>query len=139
MTPTSAFDGHGYDGMKSSSDGDKRRSGPAAITMAELSHATDTTFDAEVLDSDRPVLVDFWADWCQPCKMIEPHLKAIATEMSDKLRVVKVDMDESPGVAGRFGVLSIPTVVLFDNGEEKVRLVGARPKDAIVSEIKPFL
>ena len=107
--------------------------------MAELSHATDTTFDAEVLDSDRPVLVDFWADWCQPCKMIEPHLKAIATEMSDKLRVVKVDMDESPGVAGRFGVLSIPTVVLFDNGEEKVRLVGARPKDAIVSEIKPFL
>ncbi|MGH2772290.1 MAG: thioredoxin [Actinomycetota bacterium] len=107
--------------------------------MAELSHATDTTFDAEVLDSDRPVLVDFWADWCQPCKMIEPHLKAIATEMSDKLRVVKVDMDESPGVAGRFGVLSIPTVVLFDNGEEKVRLVGARPKDAIVSEIKRFL
>ncbi|MGI8426803.1 MAG: thioredoxin [Actinomycetota bacterium] len=105
----------------------------------ELTHATDSTFDSEVLDSDRPVLVDFWADWCQPCKMVEPHLKAIAEEMPDKIRVVKVNLDDSPGVAGRFGVLSIPTMVLFNDGVEKTRLVGARPKEAIVSEIEQYL
>lgn len=107
--------------------------------MAELTHATDTTFDGEVLDSDRPVLVDFWAEWCHPCKMVEPHLKAIADEMPDKVRVVKVNLDESPGVAGRFGVMSIPTMVLFTEGVEKTRLVGARPKEAILSEIQPYL
>jgi len=107
--------------------------------MAELTHATDSTFDGEVLDSDRPVLVDFWADWCQPCKMVEPHLKAIAEEMPDKIRIIKVDMDESPEIVGRFGVFSIPTMVLFSEGVEKIRLVGARPKEAILSEIRPFL
>ena len=107
--------------------------------IMELTHATDSTFDSEVLDSDRPVLVDFWADWCQPCKMVEPHLKAIAEEMPDKIRVVKVNLDDSPGVAGRFGVLSIPTMVLFNDGVEKTRLVGARPKEAIVSEIEQYL
>lgn len=107
--------------------------------MPELAHATDSTFDGEVLDSDRPVLVDFWADWCQPCKMIEPHLKSIADEMPDKVRIVKVNLDDSPGIASRFGVMSIPTMVLFNDGVEKVRLVGARPKDAILSEIQPYL
>lgn len=107
--------------------------------MPELTHATDSTFDGEVLDSDRPVLVDFWADWCQPCKMIEPHLRSIADEMPDKVRIVKVNLDDSPGVASRFGVMSIPTMVLFNDGVEKVRLVGARPKDAILSEIQPYL
>lgn len=107
--------------------------------MAELTHATDSTFDGEVLDSDRPVLVDFWAEWCHPCKMVEPHLKAIADEMPEKVRVVKVNLDESPGVAGRFGVMSIPTMVLFTEGVEKTRLVGARPKEAILSEIQPYL
>lgn len=107
--------------------------------MAELTHATDSTFDGEVLDSDRPVLVDFWAEWCHPCKMVEPHLKAIAEEMPEKVRIVKVNLDESPGVAGRFGVMSIPTMVLFTEGVEKTRLVGARPKEAILSEIQPYL
>ena len=107
--------------------------------MSELTHATDSTFDGEVLDSDRPVLVDFWADWCQPCKMIEPHLVAIADEMPEKIRIVKVNLDESPGTASRFGVMSIPTMVLFNEGVEKVRLVGARPKEAILSEISPYL
>lgn len=107
--------------------------------MADLTQATDSTFDGEVLDSDRPVLVDFWAEWCHPCKMVEPHLKAIADEMPEKVRIVKVNLDESPGVAGRFGVMSIPTMVLFNEGVEKTRLVGARPKEAILSEIQQYL
>lgn len=107
--------------------------------MTELTHATDSTFDGEVLDSDRPVLVDFWAEWCHPCKLVEPHLKAIADEMPEKVRIVKVNLDESPGVAGRFGVMSIPTMVLFNEGVEKTRLVGARPKEAILSEIQQYL
>jgi len=107
--------------------------------MADLTHVNDETFDAEVLDSDRPVLVDFWADWCNPCKMVEPHLVALAEEHSDSLRVVKVNLDENPRTAGRYGVMSIPTMMLIVDGVERARLVGARPKAAIWSEIESYV
>jgi thioredoxin len=107
--------------------------------MADLTAVTDETFDSEVLDSDRPVLVDFWADWCHPCHLIEPHVKAIADEYSAKLKVVKLNLDENPQTAGRFGVMSIPTLMLFVEGAQKARVVGARPKEAILSEIGSFI
>lgn len=107
--------------------------------MGEFTHVTDANFEAEVIDSDRPVLVDFWADWCNPCKMVEPHLKAISDENGDKVKVVKLNLDENPRTASRFGVMSIPTMMLFSDGVEQTRLVGARPKAAIWAEIEPFL
>lgn len=107
--------------------------------MNKLAAATDESFDAEVVDSERPVLVDFWAEWCHPCHLIEPHVKAISEEYIEKLKVVKLNIDENPETARRFGVMSIPTLLLFVDGAEKARLIGARPKDAILDEIKGFL
>lgn len=107
--------------------------------MANIPQVNDSNFDVEVLTQDRPVLVDFWADWCGPCKIIEPHLVAISEELSSKLRVVGLDIDANPRTAGRFGVMSIPTVILFNGGEEVVRLIGAQPKPKILAQIEPFL
>lgn len=107
--------------------------------MGELIHVTDETFRAEVLDSDLPVLVDLWADWCRPCHMIEPHVKAIAEEKSGSLKVVKLNIDEHSATPRSFGVMSIPTLLLFVDGQEKARLIGARPKEAILEEIEPHL
>jgi thioredoxin 1 len=104
--------------------------------MAELKHLTDQDFDAEVVDSDSPVLVDFWADWCQPCHVIAPEVKALAEEQAGKLKVAKLDIDANPQVASRYGVMSIPTLLLFVDGQEKARIVGAMRKDAIWSEIE---
>lgn len=107
--------------------------------MADLTHVTDETFRSEVLDSDRPVLVDLWADWCRPCHLIEPHVKAIADEKSGSLKVVKLNIDENPTTPRSYGVMSIPTLLLFVDGEEKARLVGTRPKEAILEQIEPHL
>lgn len=107
--------------------------------MAKTNPITDESWSSEVSDSDRPVLVDFWAEWCHPCKLIEPHVDAIASEYPEKLKVVKLNTDENPVTAGRYGVMSIPTLMLFVDGVEKARIVGARPKDAILSEIQPYL
>jgi thioredoxin 1 len=107
--------------------------------MADLTKITDENFNAEVIDSANPVLVDFWADWCRPCHMIEPHVKAIAEEYSGKLKVTKLNIDENPRTAQRYGVMSIPTLLLFIDGAEKERIVGAYPKDQIVGQIKQHL
>jgi thioredoxin 1 len=107
-----------------------------------MSHAfavNDANFDQEVLKSPTPVLVDFWAAWCGPCKALAPAIDQIATELVDKLKVVKVDVDENMEVSGRYGVLSIPTMALFKNGEIVEKMVGAYPKGAIVSKILPHL
>jgi thioredoxin 1 len=96
--------------------------------MADLVQVGEETFDIEVLDSDRPVLIDFWAEWCHPCHLIAPHVEAISSELSAKLKVVKVNVDENPELAGRYGVMSIPTLLLLTQGVEKVRMVGARSK-----------
>jgi thioredoxin 1 len=107
--------------------------------MAELSHITDGDFSEEVLESSQPVLIDFWAEWCQPCHMIAPHVQAIANEYEGVLRVVKMDIDENPMTPGQYGVMSIPTLMLFKDGEVVERLMGARPKDHILAKIAPHL
>lgn len=107
--------------------------------MATPLEITDATFQAEVLDSDKPVLVDFWADWCGPCRMIAPSVKAIAEEYDATLKVGKVDVDENPAVPGRYGIVGIPTLMLFKGGEVVERITGALPKDRIVAQILPHI
>jgi thioredoxin 1 len=100
---------------------------------------TDPTFETEVLRSDQPVLVDFWATWCGPCRMVAPILEEIAKEQSEKLSVAKLDVDANPITAGRFGVRSIPTMILFKNGREAQRLVGYMPKERLLQMLSPHL
>jgi thioredoxin 1 len=96
---------------------------------------TDASFDADVLKSENPVVVDFWAEWCGPCKMIGPSLEEIATEMAGKITIAKVNVDENPGVAGKLGIRSIPTLMLFKDGKLASQKVGAAPKGELVKWI----
>jgi len=100
---------------------------------------TDSTFDEEVTHSETPVLVDFWAEWCGPCRMIAPILDEIATEKQGDLRVVKLNVDDNVNTARRFEVMSIPTLILFKDGEVKARIVGAKGKAALLTDIEPHL
>ncbi|MBV9844167.1 MAG: thioredoxin [Kutzneria sp.] len=100
---------------------------------------TDTSFRADVLQSDKPVLVDFWATWCGPCRMIAPILEEIAAEHGDKLTVAKLDTDANPTVARDYQVMSIPTMILFKDGEPIKQIVGARPKAAMLAELSDVL
>ena len=97
---------------------------------------TDASFQSDVLDSDKPVLVDFWADWCGPCKMIAPALEELSDELGEQLTIAKVDIMENPEVAGRMGVQSIPLMVLFKNGEPVAQKLGAAPKSQLKSWIE---
>ena len=92
---------------------------------------TETTFERDVLESDRPVIVDFWADWCRPCHLVAPVLDQIAEERSDEVRLAKVNIDEQPGLAMRYGVQSIPAIVLFRDGRPAAAAIGAQPKKAL--------
>ncbi len=107
--------------------------------MAKPFEVTDETFEEDVLNSEQPVLVDFWATWCGPCRMIAPHVKAIAEEYEGAVRVAKLDVDDNPMTPGRYGIIGIPTVMLFKNGEVVERITGAQPKDRIVATILPHL
>jgi thioredoxin 1 len=100
---------------------------------------TDTNFNEEVKGSDEPVLVDFWAEWCGPCKMIAPILEEIATEQAGKVKIAKLNVDDSPATAQQFQVMSIPTLILFKDGEVQKRVVGARGKGQLLEEISAFL
>ena len=100
---------------------------------------SDASFSAEVLSSNKPVLVDFWATWCGPCKMVAPVLEEIANEREGKLTIAKLDIDSNPETARRFGILSIPSMLLFIDGVEKRRLVGARGKQQILGELSEFV
>jgi len=93
---------------------------------------TDENFEQEVLKSDIPVLVDFWAEWCVPCKMLGPIIEELADEYAGKVKICKLDVDDAPATAGQFGVQSIPTVMVFKGGEQVTQTLGAQPKDAIV-------
>ena len=100
---------------------------------------TDADFEEKVLGSSTPVLVDFWAEWCGPCHMVAPVLEEIATEKQGALTIAKLDIDENPDTARRFGILSIPSMLLFVDGVEKRRLVGARGKQQILGDLEEFL
>jgi thioredoxin 1 len=100
---------------------------------------TDATFDEHVKASDVPVLVDFWAEWCGPCKMISPVLEEIAQEQAGKIRIGKLNIDDNLDVTRRFDVMSIPTLILFKDGEPQVRLIGAKPKGQLLEEISAYL
>jgi thioredoxin 1 len=100
---------------------------------------TDSTFDAEVLGSDVPVIVDFWAEWCGPCKMVAPVLEEIAAEHSGKVTVAKVNVDENPEIARRYQILSIPTMSVFSGGEVVKSIVGAKPKAALLRDLEGYL
>jgi thioredoxin 1 len=100
---------------------------------------TDANFDENVKASDVPVLVDFWAEWCGPCKMIAPVLEEIAQEQAGKVRIAKLNIDDNLDVTRRFDVMSIPTLILFKDGEPAARLIGAKPKAALLEEISAYL
>jgi thioredoxin 1 len=100
---------------------------------------TDTSFDADVLKSDVPVVVDFWATWCGPCKMIAPALEELSDELAGKVKIVKIDIDEHPDTPGRYGVRGIPTMILFKDGEVAATQVGAMPKSGIRSWVEGAL
>ncbi|KUP98210.1 thioredoxin [Thermobifida cellulosilytica] len=107
--------------------------------MGAVQTVTDATFDEKVLKSELPVLVDFWADWCGPCKMIAPVLEQIAEEQAGKLTVVKINADQNPDTVRRYGVMGLPTLNLYKNGEVVKQLVGAKPKRLIEKELAEYL
>jgi thioredoxin 1 len=109
------------------------------ITNTSVKDVTEATFDATVLQAPLPVLVDFWAEWCGPCKWVSPVVEEIAREQAGRLLVVKVDADDNPGLIRRYGTLSLPSLLLFDHGAERTRIVGAMPKRRLLAELTPFL
>ena len=107
--------------------------------MADLKAVTDDNFELEVMNSDKPVLVDFWAPWCDPCRAVAPILEEIARDHGDKVEIVKLNTDENPAVTGKLGITSIPTMHLYKDGEIVKTIVGAMPKPKLLRELEPFL
>ncbi|HDQ71962.1 MAG TPA: thioredoxin [Chloroflexi bacterium] len=107
--------------------------------MTKPIEVTDETFESDVLQAAEPTLVDFWAEWCGPCKMVAPIVEEIAEEYADKLRVAKLDVDNNRNIPQRYGIQGIPTLILFYKGVEKTRVVGYRTKQALAEELLPYI
>ena len=100
---------------------------------------TDATFTADVLEHDKPILVDFWAEWCGPCRQVSPILEEIAGEHADKITVVKLNVDENPATAAQYGVISIPTLNVYQGGQVVKTIVGAKPKAMLLKDLEAFI
>jgi thioredoxin 1 len=107
--------------------------------MSAATNVTDSSFQVDVLDSEVPVLVDFWAPWCGPCRMVAPVVEEIAAQYEGQLKVVKVNTDENPNIASQYGIRSIPTLMIFKNGEKVDTVVGAVPKSTLSKAVEQYL
>ncbi len=113
--------------------------GKEVQTVGATKAVTDETFEAEVLKADKPVVVDYWAEWCGPCRMVGPVLEEIASEHGEKINVVKLNVDDNPIVTQRYGIMNIPTMSVFKDGEVVKEIVGAKPKSALLRDLAEFL
>ncbi len=107
--------------------------------MANITEFTDSNWDDEVLKSDLPVVIDFWAEWCGPCRMVAPIVEELSDEYNGKVKFGKLDVDSNSGTAARYGIRSIPTLLIFKDGDEVARLIGAKPKNQMVKELEPHI
>ena len=107
--------------------------------MGATKTVTDQTFELDVLKSEKPVIVDYWAEWCGPCRQVAPVLEEIASEHADKIDVVKLNVDENPATAQRYGIMNIPTLSVFSGGQVVKEIIGAKPKSALLRELAEFI